>query len=281
MKNITIVITSCILLFISSLKAQDAAPTITLTPKTDSLPKIKEFGFGFSSLFSTSYSLQYRWGTEKRLFRVNGNINGFTAFGKSSSSGSQAQDTLSNTSGTSNTKTKTPLSLSSSLSISMLHIKYLVKKFGIIYGPLVGITYSNTTNQSTSPGTATTYNYYPKPSQTVTFPVNNTTNTHSETIQPYIGFAFGAFYKINKSFFLYAEIAPNVYYQRLNSTSNTTNINSYNPPPNTQYQNYYNSVSNAKSSTNTFGVSSLANTAATLTLVYRITKKQVITPHLN
>jgi hypothetical protein len=272
MKSIKIIILSCILLLASSLKAQGVTPTPTLTPKTDSLRKVKEFGLGFTSLQSTSYSLQYRWGNTKRLFRVNATIAGSTAFGKSSSSSTSTLDTLNSNSASSNTKSKTPLNLSTGLSVSMLNFKYIIKKFGIIYGPMLGLSYSTVTTQANTPGTATNFNFGSSAQQNAPFPTNNTTNTHTQSIQPYIGFVVGAFYKINKSFFLYAEITPNLYYTHTNSTSNntSTNINTNNFPSTLLNSNQ---SSNTSSSNNTFGIASLSNSLATLTIVYRITGK--------
>ena len=257
MKNTTIIITSCILLLVSSLKAQEAITTSTLTPKTDSLRKVKEFGLGFSSLFSTSYSLQYRWGNTKRLFRVNANIGGFTAFGKTSSS-STGGDTISNTANTNTGSTKTPLSVTSSLSFSMLYLKNIVKKFGVVYGPVAGIGYSTLTTQSNSTGSISS-------SSNGGYPVYNNTYNHTSTFQPYLGFVIGAFYKINKSFYLYAEIAPNIYYARTNRAINATSTNNNGLN--------YSSTNNTNTSNNTFGIASLSNSAATLTIVYRITTK--------
>ena len=257
MKNIAIIITSCILLLASSLKAQEAITTPTLTPKTDSLRKIKEFGLGFSSLFSSSYSLQYRWGNTKRLFRVNANIGGFTAFGKTSSS-STGGDTINNSTTTNTGGTKTPLSVTSNLSFSILYLKNIVKKFGVVYGPVAGIGYSTLTTQSNSTGSVFS-------TSNGGYPVYNNTNYHTSTFQPYLGFVLGAFYKINRSFYLYAEIAPNVYYAHTNRATNTnsTNYNRLN----------YSSTNNTSTSNNAFGIANLSNSGATITIVYRITTK--------
>ena len=44
--------------------------------------KVKEYGIGLSSF--NSFSLQYRWGTDKLLYRLQGNIGANTSFGTSS-----------------------------------------------------------------------------------------------------------------------------------------------------------------------------------------------------
>ncbi len=257
MKNITIIITSCILLLVSSLKAQEVTPTATLTPKTDSIQKkVKEFGIGFTGL--NAYSLQYRWGNTKRLFRVNGTIGGSTAFGDGSSN-SNNTNTIGNTSfNINNNKSKTPFNFSSSLSFSMLYLKSLAEKIGIVYGPVAGFSYSTITTNTTQTTNSS--------SQNNSNNTANTNNTQTQNMQPYLGFVFGAFWKISKSFFLYAEIAPNVYYQRSYTTSkNSTTTSNSNP-------NSSNTSSSSISHNNTFGLASLSNSGAMLTIVYRITK---------
>lgn len=263
MKTITIVISSCILFLVSSLKAQEATLTPTLTPKTDSLPKkVKEFGIGFTSL--TAYSLQYRWGNTKRLFRINATIGGSTAFGNGTGSSNQIEAMDYNNNNTTTSTTNTPLNFSTSLSFSILNTKYIAKKFGLIYGPVAGISYSIINSQSNITGNAVNQYSFATTNNGI-FPINNSTKTESVNFQPYLGFVLGAFYKINKSFFLYAEIAPNIYYARTNNTLSTTNSN-YNSGVN------YSSTNNTATFNNTFGVANLSNSAATITIVYRITK---------
>ncbi|MHB8261141.1 MAG: hypothetical protein ACYDCN_09920 [Bacteroidia bacterium] len=231
--------------------------------KTDTLLKVKELGFGFTSLFSTSYSLQYRWGTDKILFRVNANIRGNTSFGSGSSNSTYVQDTI--TSGNANTtKTSTPINFSSSIGFSALHVIYITKKFGIMHGGGVGLTYLVTTTKTTETGTnINSWN------PTYSYPYSNTTTNHSQTLQPYISLIFGAVYKINKSFLIYAEIAPNFYYAHTNSTINTIKNNyGYN-----SNQQNYSSTNNTSTINNTFGLANLSNLNVLLTLVYRITKK--------
>jgi len=264
MKNITIIIASCILLLASSLKAQETITTPTLTPKTDTLPKkVKEFGIGFTSL--TAYSLQYRWGNTKRLFRVNATITGSTAFGNGTSGNSQTNVGNGNNIDSTTNKNKTPLNFSASLSFSMLNLKYITKKFGLMYGPVAGVGYSIINSQSTQTGTNLTNYTYNSSQNNGSFPITSSTKTESVTFQPYLGFVLGAFYKINKSFFLYAEIAPNIYYARTNSTNSTKEVN--NGSAN------YSSTNNTSAFNNTFGLASLSNSAATITIVYRITGK--------
>ena len=264
MKNATIIITSCILLLVSSLKAQEAITTPTVTPKTDSLPKkVKEFGIGFTSL--TAYSLQYRWGNTKRLFRVNATIGGSTTFGNGSNNSTNDQTTGSTNNTTGNSTTNSPIVFNAGLSFSMLYLKPLVKKFGLIYGPIAGVSYSTSNNQTT--GTTTAVLYAPNATNNGTYPNNTTTKITSKTLQPYLGFVLGAFYKINRSFFIYAEIAPNIYYARTNSTNSTTqsvlNLNN----------SVGNITNNTSTSNNAFGIANLSNSGATITIVYRITTK--------
>jgi hypothetical protein len=248
MKIIKIVIAST--LVVSVLKAQE-------------LPaKIKEFGIGLSNF--NSFSLQYRWGNEKRIFRVNATIGGTTSFGKGSSNYNAAPvDTTSSQSYTTATKTSSPLNFNTSLSFSMLKLKKINDKFGLLFGPVAGIVYSTSSSQSTTTGTNVNY-YQGNTIQTGSFPSNSETKNNSSTIQPYVGLVLGAYYKINASFLIYAEIAPNVYYAHTHNTSYTTNVN--------KIPTSYNDTNNSTNSNNTFGLGSLSNSGALLTLVYRITK---------
>ncbi|HEX7414173.1 MAG TPA: hypothetical protein VF411_09015 [Bacteroidia bacterium] len=263
MKNITIIITSCILLFAPALKAQEVIPTKTLTPKTDTLLKVKELGIGFSNL--NSFSLQYRWGTDNMLFSISGSIAGSTSFGSGTNGSTQVRDTMSSYNSSTTSKTSTPINFSTGLSFSALHIKYITKKFGIMHGGILGCSYAIANNQTNSTGTNVNYQYH-NTAQTGTFPISGTTNNHSQTIQPYIGLVFGAVYKINKSFLVYVSIAPNFYYAHTNSTTNTT----YNS--NLPYTYYTTNNYNSSSTNNTFGLASLSNSGATITIVYRIPK---------
>jgi len=237
-----------------------AAFTLMLTAfklaAQDQPAKVQELGIGISSL--NSFSLQYFWGNEHRLFRLSGNIGGTSSVGNSSDNLSTVQDTLSNsTLGT--TKTTTPVNFNCGLGLSILKIKQVSEKFGFICGGMYAFNYSiiqsTMTTNSVSSGTNSYYNY------------TSTTKNNSQTFRPSLGMVVGAVYKINSSFFLYAEIAPNIYYAYNKVTSNMTATRTYTNgnPSETQ-------ESTNPSTTNTFGLSNLSNSGATLTIVYRITK---------
>jgi hypothetical protein len=222
------------------------------------LPKVKEFGIGLTGF--NSFSLQYRWGNEHRLFRLSGNIGGTTSAGNSSDNSSTVQDTINNGS-SSTTKTTTPINLNCGLSFSILKIKQVSEKFGFICGGIYAFTYS--INQSTTTTNSANNGNYPYNIYTTT----STTKRNSQNFQPSLGIVIGAVYKINSSFLLYAEIAPNIYYAYNKITSNMTSIRTY-----TNNNMNETTDSSMPSSTNTFGLSNLSNSGATLTIVYRITK---------
>jgi hypothetical protein len=204
--------------------------------------------------------LQYRWGNENRLYRISGNISGSTSFGTTSNDNTNTDNSLS--SSTNNGTTKTPVSLSAGLSAAILKLRNIHDKFGVFYGGVAGISYSYDQSQSNSSGTETfTYNSTP------TF-LNSQTESNSQILQPYVGLALGLYYKINSKFILYAEIDPNVYYAYYTITTQTTNQTYSNNFPYNQT-----SIGNQTNTTNKFGVSSLSNSGASLTIVYRITYK--------
>ncbi len=82
---------------------------------------------------------------------------------------------------------------------------------------------------------------------------------------PALGIALGAVYKITPYFLVYVEIAPNIYYAYYKTLKNTTTLTSY--PTYTTSETTDHSYSG-----NMFGLSTLSNSFASLTLVYRITK---------
>jgi hypothetical protein len=208
--------------------------------------KIKEIGLGLYNF--QNFSLQYRWGNDKRLFRLNGNLGVNNGNGRSYTYGWRNEDTTSN-SYNYGEDIKTPINLTVGLGFSSLKLKSVHDKFGIVYGPLIGISYSylKTERYSSSSGSG----YY----------TSTTTVQKSQTIQPYLGIVVGASYKINDSFFIYLEIGPNVYY----------NFNQGYTTKSTQGE-AYNSEDETSSKSNSFGISSLSNSGAMLTFVYRYNK---------
>lgn len=208
--------------------------------------KIKEIGLGLYNF--QNFSLQYRWGNDKSLFRLNGSIGVNTGNGRSDTYGWRQEDTVS---GSYNygEDLKTPVNLTVGLGFSILKLRSINDKFGLIYGPLIGISYSYLQSErySSSSGSG----YYS----------STTTVQKSQTIQPYLGIVVGVSYKINDSFFIYLEIGPNVYY-------------SYNQgytTKETQSDSYY-SEDETSSNSNSFGISGLSNSGAMLTFVYRYNK---------
>ncbi len=242
MKNLLLAIVLTSTFIVTKMSAQENTPL-----------KVKEYGIGLSNL--NSFSLQYRWGNEKRLYRINATLGGRGAFGSGSNSSVNNQDSLHiyNNSGT--TSTKTPLNLNFGLGFSVFKLKTLSEKFGIIYGGVVGLSYSynniqNKEKLNSFNGSSTAYS-------------NSNTKTITQALQPYAGIVLGTYYKINSSFLVYLDIAPNIYYS-FNQTKISNTIT--NSPQNTSL------TSDNSSSLNIFGLSNLSNSGAALTIVYRITK---------
>ncbi len=216
--------------------------------------KVKEYGIGLSSF--NSFSLQYRWGTDKLLYRLQGNIGANTSFGTSSTKSTNVYDSIHSGNTNITTKTTSPTNINFGLSFSTLKLKSITDKFGLMYGCMFGLSYRYNKSESVGTGTITNNLYSP----IGTYPDNTTSKNTVKTFQPYIGIVVGAYYKISPSFLLYAEISPNIFYAYTSShtkTTNTTNL-SY--------------TESRKESTNNFGLSNLSNSGAMLTFVYRITK---------
>jgi|GEM_PF-5014499 len=252
MKNLKTTFALTLLFITSVLSAQQTTtPTPTATPAL----KVKEFGIGIVNL--NSFSLQYRWGNEKVLCRVTGNIGATGLTNNNNTSNTNYQNNGSSSSTSDGTQTKTPLTLNTGVGFSILSLKQINPKFGLMVGGTAGLTYSYNTGQNTITNSSqnnTNGNTWQ----------SSTTKSTSQTLQPYMGCVLGAYFKINPSFIIYAEIAPNLFYATTQTTSNTT------------YQ-YYPAGLNSKSgdtrvNNNNFGISGLSNSGAMLTFVYRITK---------
>ncbi len=205
--------------------------------------KIREVGIGLYNF--QNFSLQYRWGNEKRLFRLTGNLGINSTDGSSDRYGWREEDTLFNSSNFYE-DVKTPINLNVGLGFSILKFKPINDKFGLMYGPLIGLSYTYLQSEKIS-SSSQTGTYY-----------SGSSVQKSQTIQPYLGIVFGAAYKINASFFIYAEIGPNFYYafNQSYSTSST-------------HANLYHSEDETSSKNNSVGISSLSNSGAMLTFVYR------------
>jgi hypothetical protein len=227
MKNSIGIIIGLMFMFATKLMAQDQ------------LPKVQEFGIGLANL--NSFSMQYLWGNENRLSRLTltlavSNSNSLPAKQRSSSNDTTEFTNL--------TTSITPINISGGLNYSILKIKALTDKFGLLYGSIYSFSGSYVLNklQTTSQEFIKGIPLIPRTSA----PYKSST----ETLQPSIGLVIGAVYKISASFSIYAEIDPNLYYKHTASI-NDNGSNQY---------------------TNSYGLSNLSNSGAALTLVYKITK---------
>jgi hypothetical protein len=248
---ITLMISCAILFFNLSISAQESLPK---NPPA----RIKEVGLGFSNF--NNFSLQYRWGTETRLYRLSGTIGGSTNFGKATNSDETATDS-SSTYVNESSKVKTPVNINASLNFSILQLKPVTEKFGFLYGVTFGVSFNYMTSQTVSTYTTETqlatsaaYFYW--------YNSTSTSKTTNQTIQPNLGIALGGYYKITPAFWLYAEIDPNIYYAFTSYKYSQARIDNFLPE----------GVNNNNNHTHDFGVSNLSNSLASLTLVYRFKK---------
>ena len=223
----------------------------------DQVARVKEFGIGLYNL--NSYFLQYRWGNEKRLVRFSGNIGGVSSLGKSSDNSITEKDTV-NSGTTATTNNTIPINLNAGLSFSLLKIKMLSDKFGIMYGGISTISYwINKSNTDRVNGNNGLFGF----SSTVT------TRMNSQTIQPSLGIVIGGVYKISPVILLYVEIDPNIYYS-YKKDDTTIITNSVNSSKNGNVT--YIKTEVIPATTSSFGLSNVSNSGASLTFVYRITK---------
>lgn len=203
----------------------------------DPIPKVQEFGIGLSNL--NSFSLQYLWGNENRLSRLTLSLGMSTLNSVLPKQISSINDTTQIESHTTQT---TPININGALNYSILKIKPLTDKFGLVYGSIFSLSGLYVLTKTT--GTSQEY-LNGNLSVTSSSSWKNTVLT----LQPSIGFVLGAVYAINTSFSIYAEIDPNLYYKH-DATSNGGN-------------------SRFNTSSNSIGLASLSNSGATVTLVYK------------
>ncbi|MBS1646727.1 MAG: hypothetical protein JST67_05250 [Bacteroidetes bacterium] len=223
-------------LFALATKAQDSTKA-----------KVKEMGIGLYNL--NSFSLQYRWGTKKTLYRVNAVLGFSQAFGKGSNTVT-TNDSLPPYPALSNQKSD-PLNFSVGVNFSILKFKPIIKNFNFMYGGIIGVSAnyrSNTTTTTSAP-----------------YSGNSTLvqKNNAQGISPFIGAVVGVSYQVSSHFLVYLEIAPNIYYSYTNNSVTTTN---------TQLSNGFENTSTSKGHFNSFGLASFSNSGAMLTFVYRITK---------
>ena len=221
--------------------------------------KIKEYGVGMYSF--TNFSLQYRWGNEKRLYRLMGNIGFNGTNGNTNSTATTTQDTLINSTNTTTTKNLNPVGLNCGINFSVLNLKPITDHFGFFWGPSVGVTY--TVNVSEKDQTSTLVN---NSSPTTTSTDISTFKATTQDIRPNIGIALGVFYNINSSFFIYGEVVPNIYFGFNNSK---TTLNETTSKPGTP-----NIIKNQtdNNSGSIYGLANFANSGAMLTFAYRFSK---------
>ena len=250
MKNINIILVAIVILIASNLKAQDLS--------TQASPlKVKELGIGLSNF--NSFSLQYRWGNTKTLYRIGGNIGMASTFGNNNQTSIDSHDTLPPTTSSNTVKTNTPLNLTVGLNFSLLKLKPITEKFSFMYGGIIGVNYSDLNIKTTETESSMSSPYGVTVTRTT-----RTENQTTQSIKPYAGVVLGMSYQISEHFFIYAEISPNIFYMYSNNVIKITE-GYYPPNTNTGF------INNTRNPQNSFGIANLSNSGAMLTFVYRIT----------
>lgn len=220
-------------------------------------PKVKEYGIGIYNF--NNFSIQYRWGHEKKLNRITGSLGLSNSNNKDNISSSYIQDTnVGNT--TSIQNTDIPFNFRVGLNYSILFLKPMNDNFGLFYGPSLGINYNNVIqNHDFNSSFINTSN------NTETQTSNN--EIKNQLYGTNLGFVIGAFYKLNKSIYIYGEINPNLYinYNKIQSSSNRTITN-------TSIQTSTTTTQDQNTSRVNYGLNNFSNSNLMLTFAYRITK---------
>lgn len=216
---------------------------------------VKEYGFGLYSL--NNFSLQYRWGTEKKLFRIAGDID-LSSSKQNVNSTTLFNDSFAINSQNNNASTKNPFNIGLGIGLSILNLKPINENFGLVFGPSFATSfyYSSSKDEGTQIDSGTSFSKR----------MNYFTETKNTTIRPSLGLIIGGYYSFNSKFFIYGEIRPNFYlkYEKNENTNNSNSIISNQP-------NTYIERTNDTDGT-TFGISNLSNSNAMITFVYRIQK---------
>lgn len=211
----------------------------------DTIHKVNEIGIGFATL--TSYSLRYQWGKDNFVYRITA-----VSLGGTNSTANSNYTTTSTTPLSSNSSSpsivNTPINLSGGLNFSIANIKHINKKFGFMFGAEVGVNLSYVKSKTDNIFIYKTSGSPP--------PSPYSTEAITTSYAPFIGIVIGARYKLSPSFYLYAEITPNINYTY--AKASVTNTPGVDTPINT------NKI------TRTYGLSGLANSGAMITIIYRI-----------
>jgi len=208
--------------------------------QTDST-HVREFGVGFNNL--SSFNIEYQWGKPTTLFRI-------SIASISFSNPSSTNIDTGNGNGTTNGSGK-DFNISLSLKLGIIKIIKITPRFDFLDGIIVGsgLTYTdNTSNSYAGNGmvlvSASTYKY------------------QGTDYSPFIGVVLGARYSLSKSFYVDAEIDPNISYSYSTYTSSETSISSL-------YPDY------SKSTSHSINIG-FSNLGASLTFVYRFSKRHPV-----
>ncbi len=211
----------------------------------DTIHKVNEIGIGFTTL--TSFSLRYQWGKDNFVYRITAVSLGGTN-STANTNYTSTSTTLITTSSVSPSIVNTPINLSGGLNFSVANIKTVSKKFGFMFGAEIGVNLSYVKSN-----TDNVFAYKPMGNPPLS---PYSTEAITASYAPFIGIVIGARYKLSPSFYLYAEITPNINYTYAKASVNNT------PGVGTPV--------NTNKTTNTYGLSGLSNSGAMITIVYRI-----------
>lgn len=187
--------------------------------------KVKEVGLGLSNLnvFNTdAYSLNYRWGKSEKLFTIRGGLNLNSNFDQKNNIGDNFNDTLV-ASFTNDFKQETPYNIGLNLSINTINLKPINEKFGFFYGFGLGIGFN--TNKTNTESIQISISRA-QPNLRFEQKINSENTTTS--IRPSLFAPIGFYYNLGKSFRIYAEISPTIYYSHtIYENKNSSSIINY------------------------------------------------------
>jgi hypothetical protein len=214
--------------------------------------RVKEYGLGLSGL--NSFSLQYRWGNVKYLKRIAATVSarfskqGMYSFRNSNMPPFEYEMTQVNK----------PIQASAGVMFTFLGPKPLGDKFGIMWGPVFGTTYTHGQEKAKME----------TPVNTISGIQRQVTESFimQHAITPSLGMSLGCYFMFTSSFYMHLEIQPGVWY----SFGETTMTNSAIIYDSSNSQ-IAASVSRQKSYDQNFGIFG-GNMGALLTVAHRITR---------
>ncbi|MBK9737470.1 MAG: hypothetical protein IPO92_21965 [Saprospiraceae bacterium] len=172
--------------------------------RTDST-KVREIGIGLRGI--NDFSIQYFWGSNKRLYRISGDIGGGYSKTNSNYNTISLTDSIPLILPQNNSYDQT--SLDFGLNFSMFKKRFVSDKFGFLFGQVISFNYRRNVSTSNSSRVAPIFG--------ATETTNRTLTKHDNSYRPALGLLLGAFYNFTPKVYLYVEIRPQIYYSFANS----------------------------------------------------------------